>query len=59
MRLFKLSIKLGPFTWSRTKVKPLGQAVVASYTRGSVPPPMPGWYWTFGQYRYWTGSEWL
>ena len=58
MRLFRLSIKLGPFTWSRTTVKPT-KTHPGHPDRPSGFPKVPGWYNVGGQAWYWTGSVWL
>jgi hypothetical protein len=56
MKIRTWKFKLGPFTWTRRKIKlSRTETVPVPYVRGSFPPPHPGWY----QGRYWTGSEWL
>lgn len=57
MRIRRFSIKLSPFRWTRTKVKPIPAAPVPRQANGQT-WPAPGWYWAPTGYVFWDGHRW-
>jgi len=57
MKIRTWKFKLGPFTWTRRKIKPTRPARVPIGV-DSQTWPAPGWYWAPSGYVFWNGYRW-